>query len=128
MKVEEFHFQDVQLVRSCGEFACDGGHDPELPCLGFESVHSGTVYALRGSFIIDKPETNKPVLVEFRSRKMAQFFIHKSILDEEPNILIDKINTFELFHAANGMLIEYKKANIFWNLVAWFKSAFSRTN
>jgi hypothetical protein len=127
MKVEKFRFQAIQLGRSCGEFTCNGGHDPEVQCVGYESTNPSSILSLQGELFVMEPECMRSIKVTFRSRKMSEIFVHRDLLEKEVDKVIDLINPFDLFDAAKVILKKYEESKTRWNFVAWWKPSYAGT-
>jgi hypothetical protein len=123
MIIEDFYFQKLKLVKSCGEFTCDGSHNPDTPCPGYESVHAPTIYAVDGILIVTKPDFMMEIPIRFRSRKIAGLLVHEELLDGGTLARDQEIDDFEFIVSVDALLEEYRKHKSQWYLTAWYKPA-----
>lgn len=122
MLIQDFYVEDIALVKSCGEFACNGSHDADTPCPGYGSIHSPTTYAVAGTLTITKPaETMDTVIIPFRNRAMAELFIHADLLAKGPFSTAKLVDNFDVATCVDNVIAAYKTAGIEWHFVAWYK-------
>lgn len=125
MCIGDFYFLDMNVKKSCGQLFCNGSHDVANLCPSLEGVKNAPPqFSIEGKIIITDPPGMSHIPVPFRSRKMAEVFIHKDLLDKGPNAGEATVNSFELMQAAENIIEEYKKADVQWDFVAWYKPAF----
>jgi hypothetical protein len=125
--VTDFYFQELNLVKSCGQFFCDGTHDIDIPCPGLGGTqHATPVFAIEGFFVIEEPDGMRGMLVKFRSAEMAKSFVHENVLTAGPNNAGSLVSSLELIKSAEILLAKYRTAGIPFSMHAWYKPMLKR--
>lgn len=120
MEIRKFYFKDLKLnASSCGGKNCDGCHDEGKSCFGLKThVGQPQAVSLSGQIVLMQAAIDH-IPIEFRSTKLADLFVSKSVLQDRAACVTASPN--QLKEATASLIQAYGNNHGTWTLVAWIE-------